>query len=44
METNKYIYSALAFFLGGLGIHKFYVKQNKKAYFIYYFVGQVYQV
>ena len=30
METNKYIYSALAFFLGGLGIHKFYVKQNKK--------------
>jgi len=31
METNKYIYSGLAFFLGGLGIHKFYVKQNKKA-------------
>ena len=31
MQVNKYVYSALAFFLGGFGAHKFYVKKNKKA-------------
>lgn len=31
MQINKYVYSALAFFLGGLGAHKFYVKKNKNA-------------
>ncbi|OFS47768.1 hypothetical protein HMPREF2873_05100 [Staphylococcus sp. HMSC075H09] len=31
MQVNKYVYSALAFFLGGFGTHKFYVKKNKKA-------------
>lgn len=30
MKVNKYIYFVLSFFLGGLGIHKFYIKQNKK--------------
>lgn len=32
MQVNKYVYSALAFFLGGFGAHKFYVKKNKKAF------------
>lgn len=31
MQVNKYVYSALAFFLGGFGAHKFYVKKNKNA-------------
>ena len=31
MQVNKYVYSTLAFFLGGFGAHKFYVKKNKKA-------------
>lgn len=34
MKVNKIIYSALAFFLGSLGIHKFYV--NKKGLGILY--------
>lgn len=33
MQVNKYVYSALAFFLGGFGAHNFYVKKNKKALF-----------
>jgi TM2 domain-containing membrane protein YozV len=31
IQVNKYVYSALAFFLGGFGAHKFYVKKNKNA-------------
>ena len=31
MQVNKYVYSALAFFLGGFGAHKFYVKKNINA-------------
>lgn len=31
MEVNKYVYAAFAFFLGGLGIHKFYSKKYKQA-------------
>ena len=31
MQVNKYVYSALAFFIGGFGAHKFYVKKNKKS-------------
>ena len=31
MQVNKYVYYALAFFLGGFGAHKFYVKKNKNA-------------
>ena len=29
--VNKYVYAALAFFLGGLGAHRFYRKQYGKA-------------
>ncbi|PTE69283.1 XRE family transcriptional regulator [Staphylococcus devriesei] len=31
LEVNKYIYSALAFFFGSFGAHKFYKKQYGKA-------------
>ncbi|MCI2848421.1 TM2 domain-containing protein [Staphylococcus hominis] len=28
MKVNKIIYSVLAFFLGGLGVHKFFVNKT----------------
>ena len=31
MIVNKYVYAALAFFLGSFGAHRFYRKQNGKA-------------
>ena len=36
MKVNKIIYMLLAFFLGGLGVHKFY--SNKRKIGILYFV------
>ncbi len=36
MKVNKIIYMLLAFFLGGLGVHKFY--SNKRKLGILYFV------
>ncbi|MDS3840379.1 TM2 domain-containing protein [Staphylococcus hominis] len=44
MQVNKYVYSALAFFIGGFGAHKFYVKKNKKSLLYLLFVGLEYQV
>ena len=28
MKVNKVIYLLITFFLGGIGIHKFYIKKN----------------
>lgn len=42
--VNKYVYAALAFFLGGLGHTDFIENNMVKHYYIYYFVGQVFLV
>lgn len=41
MKVNKIAYALLAFFLGGLGIHKFYVKRTKMGllYLIFCWTG-----
>lgn len=44
MQVNKYIYSALAFFLGGFGLISFMLRKIKMLFFIYYFVGLEYRV
>ena len=36
---NKWIAAILAFLLGGLGVHKFYLGQKGWGLYIFYFVG-----